>query len=79
MMPHYPARDGHLSMFTLDDDAGAIVGPIRSTIRTSGSAFRLPHAELGTLRASRLDVLEPRVQGVTQLTLASVQGGWDYR
>jgi hypothetical protein len=75
MMPHYPARDGHPSMFTLDDNAGATVGPIRSTIRTPGSVFRLPYAELATLRASRPDVLEPRVQAVTQLTLASVQGG----
>jgi hypothetical protein len=30
MMPYYPARDGHPSMFTLDDNASA-EGPIHST------------------------------------------------
>jgi hypothetical protein len=34
MMPYYPARDGHPSMFTLDDNASAAtVEPIHSTIR----------------------------------------------
>ena len=33
-MPYYPARDGHPSMFTLDDNASAAtVEPIHSTIR----------------------------------------------
>jgi hypothetical protein len=32
MMPYYPARDGHPSMFTLDDNATtATVGPVHST------------------------------------------------
>jgi hypothetical protein len=45
MMPYYPARDGHPSMFTLDENASAApVEPIHSAIRTSGRVLRLLYA-----------------------------------
>ena len=48
MMPYYPARDGHPSMFTLDENATAATAePIHSTIRTSGGVLRLLYAALG--------------------------------
>ena len=48
MMPYYPARDGHPSMFTLDKNATAATAePIHSTIRTSGGVLRLLYAALG--------------------------------
>ena len=61
MMPYYPARDGHPSMFTLDDNATtATVGPVQSTIRRAVLVARL-------LDLERDGVVErkPRVPSVT--------------
>jgi hypothetical protein len=54
MMPYYPARDGHPSMFTLDDNATtASVGSIHSTIQRAVLFARLRDLE-------RDGVIEPK-------------------
>ena len=61
MMPYYPARDGHPSMFTLEDSArAATVEPIHSTIRRAILVARLRDLERGGVIERK-----PRVRSLT--------------
>jgi hypothetical protein len=57
MMPHYPARDGHPSIFEFDDNAAAVgIAPFLPSTRISRDVLQSPRP-VRTSRALKLSAL----------------------